>query len=364
MIISFVIYLFIIIFFTSYFFLINQSLVVNRKGRVLFRNSLFICLVLLLFLLSIFTSLRSINTGTDTYGIYYQYFYDWYIIKKIPYFGYEYGFYFLVKIAGCFSNSYTNLLFVVGLFVTFFSFIGIINSRAFVNVGYVAFLFFCFLFFNSFNIQRQMCAVSIVFAGLHFLYEKKPICFLLSVFVATLFHTSALCCLIMLVYYLICEYKLTKIRNIIVFGTIALPALLPFIFKSLSYVSFFDKYVQLYSGLNFEISISNLALVIYNLPFYLFVYFYRKKLVSKNSFNSILILMLIMNFTCNFFKVAMVWISRLADYFVIANFLLIPQCRNFIKNKGFFDLFLFFYGFGYFIIYYGVLLNHNIIPYF
>ena len=125
--------------------------------RVTFNNQMVILMSLLLasLPLTIVGGFRAESVGTDTGLIYYPYYFIPYAVRNIPFPETEFGFTVLIKLAKMFfGTDYTGMLLVVSTFTTIFSMIGIIRAPRVCKGLYVALLYLCFLYFNSFNAIR------------------------------------------------------------------------------------------------------------------------------------------------------------------------------------------------------------------
>ena len=360
---SVVVCLFFVTFCRRYYLL---NILEKRKNT--FNNLLVVYLSLLLACLPIVIvgGFRAKSVGTDTYMFYYPYWFTVYNIYDFPLPSTEFGFVILIKLAKIlFGTDYTGMLLVVSTFTTIFSMIGIIRAPQVCKGLYVALLYLCFLYFESFNVMRQMCAVSVIFASLHFLEEKQPVKFLLATCFALMFHNSTVICLLILGFYILGEWP--YIRRILPYIIVLTPPFLVAIFRILAMIPFFSKYVQLYSNIQYDFSLTNLAPVIYNLPAYIIVFIDRKKLLENSgidrTFVYVLLMMVLTAFTCNLFKIGMVWLARLAMYFSIAQYILLPLCERFYKQKHLYRFAIIAYCACYFVLFYFVLGNGEIYPY-
>ena len=338
------------------------------KENVSLNNRLVVLLSLLLASLPLIVvgGFRNPNVGTDTISTYYQYYFIPYVVHNAPLQETEFGFTILVKLAKfIFGINYTGMLIVISTFTTTFSMLGVIRAPQKCQGLYVALLYLCFLYFDSFNVMRQMCSVSVIFASLHFLEEKKPFYFLLAVCFALMFHNSTVICLLILCFYIVSE--LTFVRRILPYVIVLAPIFLVTIFRILALIPFFSKYVQLYSDIHYDFSLTNFAPVIYNLPAYVVIFMNRKNLIKNSgldrSFIYVLLMMVLTAFTCNLFKIGMVWLTRLAMYFSPAQYILLPLCERFYKQKRFYRFAIIAYCCCYFILFYFVLGNSEIYPY-
>ena len=142
-----------------------------------------------------------------------------------------------------FTKSLTNNV----LFIFVFSSIFIVLVSLFVFGKYtscslVSVLLFVEMggYYTSFNTSRQIIAVCIALLSIKYLLERKPIKYLLVIFIASLFHTSAL---VMVPFYFILNINFGK-KGLIVMSvvTLSLFILLP------SIISFIQKYYWSWYG--------------------------------------------------------------------------------------------------------------------
>ncbi len=157
--------------------------------------------LLFFFIVFLFTGLRSPEVGNDSMQFYQAYT----RIKATPWTNYtseryEWGFFALCKVLGMFFPHPQTLFVFTGLIFAFsvFRFIRMYSNNAALSC-------ILFLFLNLWavymNLMRQILALCIILFFLDALFHEKRIQFCLGVFIASLFHRSALVCLVMLVFY-------------------------------------------------------------------------------------------------------------------------------------------------------------------
>lgn len=165
--------------------------------------------------------LRSDQVGTDL-RIYYSKYYPlyknvpWDKIQSVTVSGdWEWGFCAFCKLIGQLSTD-------VQCFIVFSSIVSVVPYALFIyrNSDDVVFSSVFFLgyhiYMQSLNVIRQAMAVGIILLGVEALKRKKYIVFLVYVFIATMFHTSAIIAVLLLVCDLLkynrnTIYKLTAI---------------------------------------------------------------------------------------------------------------------------------------------------------
>lgn len=156
-----------------------------------------IVIYIMLYLLLIFIgSVRGLDIGTDTSN-----YYDMYnIINNDPN-GINYiirfvepGWVFLNYACGLLFDNYRSVIYIGMFLVLTPLFITIWKKKhnPFLVLFYYVALYF---YYNSFNITRQMIAISIILFCFDYLERKKMKKFIVGVFFAMLFHYSAIICL-------------------------------------------------------------------------------------------------------------------------------------------------------------------------
>lgn len=165
-----------------------------------------------LFLVSL-PSLKSFLVGNDTVT-YYSIFrlvrnVEW---NKVFEIGYEPAFIFLNKFIGSFTNQFIFVQIVISFICIIPILLYFIKNST--NMWFSTVVFICMNFYNFiFSGYRQAIAISITVLAIKYINEKKLLKFVLTVFLASLFHQSALIFLI--------AYPLNKIKISIKYVLIA-----------------------------------------------------------------------------------------------------------------------------------------------
>ncbi len=103
----------------------------------------------------------------------------------------EYFFALLVGIIGQ-TGNFTLLLLIIHAWIIFFVYVGAYRLREHVQPWLVLVLFYLAFFNHSLNVMRQYMALSFMFAFLMDLPQKRYLRYMIAVAVATMFHTTAL----------------------------------------------------------------------------------------------------------------------------------------------------------------------------
>lgn len=129
---------------------------------------------------SIFTLLRSVSLGNILVGNYNRY------SMRV-----ERGFLILSKICTCFFSNKMIFAVMACVTISIFVYTLLTQYRNYnLTICYIVFLFSAYT--SSLNIMRQYLAVVLVFYGLRFVFENKPVKFGLVVLFAATFHVTAI----------------------------------------------------------------------------------------------------------------------------------------------------------------------------
>lgn len=306
---------------------------------------------------------RSLQVGTDTAYTYYPYYYIGYCQMGNAYDGIEYGFMALFRFAYSVSNSFNGCLWVLGeiLFGSYFVILSKIFSRKRFLISVLVFI--TYYYFPSFNILRQSFAMMLVLLGLDYLKRNKKIYFIILILVASLFHTSALVCLPILIFDYLSNKSKTK-RIISIFLTVLIIISISPIYNFLLDTTIFSKlsnYV-LSTELSF-IEMLSFAFkgLLFELPIIIsFIYLIIMKKRKIEGWDFTIVSMMIAE--CSFWIISSInpVFMRLSYYFQMSFYWAIPEImRYYNRNKLsiivkvvliiylLFRLFLFYFVWGY-----------------
>lgn len=218
---------------------------------------------------------------------------------------------------------------------------------------------FCYMiecYSTSFNIIKQSIAISFVFCGLTFVYERKPAKFIIMIMCAFLFHQTAL---VTLPIYFMCNEKLTVSSGkkiISFFGTLFVIVGLNTILEAVGgdWADYIDS-----TGTDNKI--------FYIYLFWMIVFLiFSKDLIDLDRRNELLILLYSIGTILNVIGFWSVFGKRIGLYFTIPRILLISQlpiCAKIKKMRKLVVFALIVYLTAIFTYLYYVLGNSGIIPY-
>ena len=295
-------------------------------------------------IISIFTALRDLNIGTDiqTYAIWE--FNDAiasndladFVINRL---GIMEPFYSVLNyIVSCFTNNIHWLLFIIAILIYGFTLAGLYkyNSKIAVWMGWACFLFI--FYGDTLNMLRQSIAISICFWGFHYVLDLKDKRFWVTLFIAFLFHNSAI--IFIPIYFL---YKVLIRRNTFFFDV---SIILCFIFAICYYQLFLELFMNIgllpekfirYISYGFNLEVNPIIL---RLPFIVFALCFYKQFVFKDSVYSkaestLYILMLIFDMISCQLRSILVPLYRISLYFGIYKLIVYSRIYFITKNKFF-----------------------------
>lgn len=160
-----------------------------------------------IFSLSLLYYLRDYSIGLDTYT-----YVD--IIRDVSYiddfnglieysasYNIEFGFILFLCFLGLLGLNASSIFFVSAILIYSNLFLALKNVKINAILYFSAFFSYCAIFFWSFNILRQMVAVSFVIVATTFLLKNFKFKFFLFVLIASTFHYSAIVCLVFYLVY-------------------------------------------------------------------------------------------------------------------------------------------------------------------
>ena len=295
----------------------------DRKKFCIFSGILFFLLV----------ALRSVEIGiSDTKNVYYPMFLKMqeYSFSEIFFNSNLSGevFFAITKILGIFISNYQIYLAIIGIPYIFCVFYFINKHSKHILLSTIIFLSLYYLY--SFFLLRQVIAMGILLLSYDFLKEKKPIKFVITVLIATLFHQTAF---VFLFAYPFCIFNKFGKKNyvyIVVFYVLAniLPQFIFFLIKTFDFSGNLLNYVK-HGIYDTSGSVSMFGLLI-TVIMLVFANFYKKKFDYESDLVYNLstigsVLFSLSGVVSEFY--------RLSLFFSIFNIILIPNVIENEKNK-------------------------------
>lgn len=298
---------------------------------------------LIVIILSIFAGVRDLTIGTDVnvYGANWfniacdcQSFKDYISLINTT----DIGYLVINYIVSRFTTNVNVFLFIIQLICNSLVIITLYRYRERCPFWLSLLTYLCIFYCRTFNILRQSIALSIVFYSIKYLYQNKNIKYLIAIMIASLFHYTAIFCVIILVLKKICESK-SKYKNLYLF--------LIFLITILSVCFIKDVIAILYSIGLVNVKIYNYLFTFVNdndvdlfgidffvkTLFLIAIYFSYKKINKKEELTQFLFFVTIMEFVIFQIKNIILYSDRIALYFNYFILLLLPQASFNISTK-------------------------------
>lgn len=144
-----------------------------------------------------------------------------------------------------FFESGKSVFYVTSILIFGFLYIGILGYRKEIKLSIPLsyLIFFCSIFPLTLNIQRQLLAVMIVFIAYRYLLRNETIKFIVMIFIAASFHSTALIVLPLFLFGILNK----KVVKIIYITMILSPVFISLGIPLIQKIEFFGKYLERYS---------------------------------------------------------------------------------------------------------------------
>lgn len=306
-----------------------------------------------------FISAFRYNVGTDYMYTYYPNFYS--ILNGNREYS-EIGFYLLNKLIQLFTSK-SLWLFIVTSFIFVYCLLKCIIKYSDKPILSMVVVFLTMIFFVSLNNVRQSIAAIIMLLAFDALCEKKTLKYILYVFIALIFHYSAI---IMLIFYLFTNIKFIRKHFLLV--SLILLLGIPVIAKIGITIILNTKYAYFLSSHfnNGQVTIVN---IVYGLILFISTYYFFRKDLKSDRKSYILVCSQLFYFLISllslFIKVSEL-ISRLSFYYLLFQVILIPYLVVKQKNneKKYLIIFAYLVMYVAYFYYYIILKGyHGVLPY-
>ena len=245
-------------------------------------------------------------------------------LKGIPFYGnIETGWHYFAKALGLIINNFrvimifngALLMIIIGLFIYRNSRCKWFSFYLFITLGYYG---------HSFSAVRQYLAISILLFSLRFIKKRRLLSFLICVFLASLFHKTAICFAIVYLYPML---KLNKkywciSMMLALVSLFASKPVLNFIINLAGYESY-RKYIGKGNGEGMLLMLSAYLII---------VVIYRKHLQKTEENYTLYISMLVTAIILNISALQFLLMGRLMEYFHIILIVLLPNTLACIQN--------------------------------
>ncbi len=305
------------------FYLITIGwLLIGNKG--IKQNKKYFIVVFSILVLFLVLRKDTVGIDNDNYRSIFEYSHRLNPLDLISYERHEIGYKFYNKLV---SSVYYNFNFFL-MVTSVLSMIGIYfyikdNSK---NYVYSFLIFITFNFYGFFfGIFRQVLAISILFCSIKFIKEKKLCKFLLSVFLAFLFHKTAL---IFILAYPLSNVKINK--KLFIIWTFCI---LSFMLFNNQILSFIIKYIY-QPAETIGIGGSGYKMLVLLFLLSCVSYYFQDKLLKQDRNNQLFINMIFIATLLQCLSLVFGNVYRLVLYFSFAIILIIPNILELMKNKS------------------------------
>jgi transmembrane protein EpsG len=216
-------------------------------------------------------------------------------------------------------NSPLPIFFISSLLLLGFLFRAAEDYHGKISVMMAVFVFLMLIFGTTLNIMRQMIAVSITFYATRYLFQKRYGMAAFWMFVAFMFHYSAI---IMLPFWLFRgTQRYAKNVRIIMFSSLVLMFVLGSVFSSI-----FNSIRQLYTQETTQVNVSlQIGLAVLRAPILVPVLIFRKQLVAHDERNYFWIILAVFEVVFSYLGYILDVLNRLSLYFAVSWIVLLPS---------------------------------------
>lgn len=201
------------------------------------------------------------------------------------------------------------------------------------NIALPMLIFYCLLFFYSMNGVRFSIALSIAYYGFNYLLKGKPIKWIITIYIASLFHKTLI---VFVIFIFLMDSKskaINAVRNVLVYCFVLFfPFLIKILLTVFSAIPMFARYFSVARYLEFNTSI-NLSWIRLIVPILFPLLFFKRKFVFTNKYASVL-------YRIYLFEIPLVQLGRMSVILArlirvpqMAEIVFIPYVLSNIKNK-------------------------------
>lgn len=295
--------------------------------------------LILVFLIITVPSMFRYNVGIDYKG-----YFDTYNLlsnkssiaeaKKV--FNIESSFIYLSMLSRKMFHSPIMLFATYSILTNFFVILGVWYFRKDVDPAVEVLVYLTLFYPTTLNIARQSLAVAIIFWGFKYVIERKPIKYMLCVFIAFIFHRTA-CIAIILYFYCYKRNIMGKIARI--FNYVG-PVIIVFFLQQMLNIVFkfidFGKYSQNYHITSVSFGLGAILQLIFLL---VFLYSVKNRNIFKNEATQYMVkqlvilqtILMLLNYKMDNFS------GRIAIYFQIASIVALAAITKARETKNIFN---------------------------
>ena len=306
----------------------------NRKIITVFFS------IIAIFIPSFIGGMRDLNIGTDVlvYGknyfklatIYSNFFRYSNAVNSMI------GYVFINFIVSRFTKDVNIFLFIHQIIVNSLVYYTIYKNREKFPMWLAMLSYLTIYYCRTYNFLKQAIALSIVFYSFKYIEEKKVIKFIISIIIASTFHSTALVAIVLyfINYFINRKEKIMYTYIIIMIGMITTFGIKEIMEVLYNFNLLSERY---YNYLAFAIKEEfyiDILETIFKLFFLILYLLFMKKINEKDKMNNFLGMSIILEFMFIQIRTIIEYADRIAFYFGYMGILLIPQMSNVLtKNK-------------------------------
>ena len=224
-------------------------------------------------------------------------------------------------------NTPLPVFFVSSLLLLGFLFRAVEDYHGKISVMLAVFVFLTLMFSTTLNIMRQMIAVSITFYAARHLFQKKYDTAALWMFLALMFHYSAI---VLLPFWLFRgPQRYARNARIAMFAALALMFVLGSVFGSI-----FSGIRALYTDEGGEGGTLKIGLMLLRLPIIVPILLFRKQLIAHDERNKFWIMLAVFEVLFSYLGYILDVLNRLSLYFAVSWIVLLPALVRCMPTRG------------------------------
>ena len=224
-------------------------------------------------------------------------------------------------------NNPLPIFFLSSLLLLGFLFRAVEDYHGKISVMLAVFVFLTLMFSTTLNIMRQMIAVSITFYAARHLFQKQYDKAALWMFLALMFHYSAI---VLLPFWLFRgPQRYARNARIAMFAALVLMFVLGSVFGSI-----FSSIRALYTGEDGEGGTLKIGLMLLRLPIIVPILLFRKQLIAHDERNRFWIMLAVFEVLFSYLGYILDVLNRLSLYFAVSWIVLLPALVRSMPTRG------------------------------
>lgn len=329
-------YLFLISYLIVLGYFIKSNLIFHKKVLVSGKDRTNIAAFLGILCVSIplvyVFAVRDLSVGSDTNGVYYNIYYNGYVVNSWQETMYESLFIYFGRLV---HKIYPTFRFFLGvscsivcaIFLSFY-----LKKKKEIHIIVALCMFFVLIYLPSYNILRQMLAVAVSFAGYLYLEKDRPKTACIVFLVASFLHVTAIIMFVYLVIYIFAENE--RMKRILPYIFFFAPVFVVFSLQWLVKLPIFTKFQNQIEAF-FDWNTINMKFFVIPLLILPLIILNWKTLISKNKYNYMHLCGYIFIYSTILMSGYLWYAFRMMYYFFPGYIILAAQLGNCCKKRIF-----------------------------